>query len=204
MHRPMADLLKLIWSAIIVLFRSRASLEAEILTLRHQLNVLRRKSPKRLTFSNFDRLVFATLYRFAPGIVSALAIVEPETVRWHRAGFRLVWRWKSRCRVGRPKAPLEIRQLIRDMSRANPLWGAPRIHGESEAWHRRRPDLHRQIHGKAQKAAVRALPLGRLSFCRDGYGPSSIGRPGPGRGLPRAPSRTFALLSNLDLLGAQT
>ena len=131
MHRPMADLLKLIWSAIIALFRSRASLEAEILTLRHQLNVLRRKSPKRLTFSNFDRLVFATLYRFAPRVVSALAIVEPETViRWHRAGFRLVWRWKSRCRVGRPKVPLEIRQLIRDMSRANPLWGAPRIHGE--------------------------------------------------------------------------
>ena len=131
MHRPMADLLKLIWSAIIALFRSRASLEAEILTLRHQLSVLRRKSPKRLTFSNFDRLVFATLYRFAPRVVRALAIVEPETViRWHRAGFRLVWRWKSRCRVGRPKVPLEIRQLIRDMSRANPLWGAPRIHGE--------------------------------------------------------------------------
>ena len=64
-------------------------------------------------------------------LCSALAIVEPETViRWHRAGFRLVWRWKSRCRVGRPKVPLEIRQLIRDMSRANPLWGAPRIHGE--------------------------------------------------------------------------
>jgi hypothetical protein len=58
-------------------------------------------------------------------------IVKPETViRWHRAGFRLFWRWKSRSRVGRPKVPLEIRQLIRDMSLANPLWGAPRIHGE--------------------------------------------------------------------------
>jgi hypothetical protein len=131
MHRSMADLLKLTWWAIIGLFRSRAALEAEILTLRHQLNVLRRNSPKRLAFTNFDRLMFSTLYRFAPGIVSALAIVEPETViRWHRAGFRLVWRWKSRCRVGRPKVPLEIRQLIRDMSRTNPLWGAPRIHGE--------------------------------------------------------------------------
>jgi hypothetical protein len=105
----------MIWSAIIALFRSRASLEAEILTLRHQLNVLRRKSPKRLTFSNFVRLVFATLYRFAPRVVHALAIVRLETViRWHRAGFRLVWRWKSRCRVGRPKVPLEIRQLIRE------------------------------------------------------------------------------------------
>ena len=99
------------------MFRSRASLEAEILTLRHQLNVLQRQSPKRLTFGNFDRLVFATLYRLAPRILDALAIVEPDTViRWHRAGFRLFWRWKSRCRVGRPKVPLEIRRLIRDMS----------------------------------------------------------------------------------------
>jgi hypothetical protein len=131
MHCLMGDMLKLIWWAVIGLFRSRASLEAEILTLRHQLNVLRRKSPKRLTFSNFDRLVFATLYRFAPCVVNALAIVEPETViRWHRAGFRMFWRWKSQCRAGRPKVPVEIRQLIRDMSLANPLWGAPRIHGE--------------------------------------------------------------------------
>src|SRR5450631_3815041 len=131
MHCPMGDMLKLIWWAVIALFRSRASLEAEILTLRHQLNVLRRKSPKRLTFSNFDRLVFAILYGFAPRVLNALAIVEPETViRWHRAGFRLFWRWKSQCRAGRPRVALEIRQLIREMSLANPLWGAPRIHGE--------------------------------------------------------------------------
>jgi hypothetical protein len=63
--------------------------------------------------------------------VKALAIVEPETViRWHRAGFRMFWRWKSRSRSGRPRVALEIRQLIREMSLANPLWGAPRIHGE--------------------------------------------------------------------------
>jgi integrase-like protein len=106
-------------------------LEAEILTLRHQLNVLRRKAPKRLAFSNFDRLVFTSLYRIAPGVLDALVIVKPETViRWHRAGFRLFWRWKSRTRGGRPMVPLEIRRLIRDMSLANPLWGAPRIHGE--------------------------------------------------------------------------
>ena len=127
----MGEVLKLIWCAVIGLFRSRASLEAEILALRHQLNVLRRKSPKRLAFSNFDRLVFAGLYWFAPRIVNALVIVEPETViRWHRAGFRSFWRWKSRCRCGRPKVRLKIRQLIRAMSLANPLWGAPRIHGE--------------------------------------------------------------------------
>jgi hypothetical protein len=127
----MGDILKLIWWAVIGLFRSRASFEAEILTLRHQLNVLRRKAPKRLAFSNFDRLVFTSLYRIAPGVLDALVIVKPETIiRWHRAGFRLFWRWKSRTRGGRPMVPLEIRRLIRDMSLANPLWGAPRIHGE--------------------------------------------------------------------------
>ena len=131
MLSPMGDMLRLIWRAAIGLFRSKTSLEAEILTLRHQLNVLRRKSPKRMAFNNFDRLIFASLYQIAPRIVNALAIVEPATViRWHRAGFRLFWRWKSRCRSGRPKVSLEIRQLIRAMSLANPLWGAPRIHGE--------------------------------------------------------------------------
>src|SRR6202048_2717485 len=127
----MRDVCSLIWLALIGLFRSRASLQAEILTLRHQLNVLRRKSPQRLTFSSIDRPVFAGLYRLAPGVLDALKIVRPETViRWHRAGFRAYWHWKSRPRGGRPKTPLEIRHLIRKMSLANPLWGAPRIHGE--------------------------------------------------------------------------
>ena len=127
----MRDIFNLIWWAVVGLFRSRASLEAEILTLRHQLNVLRRKSPKRLALRNLDRLVFAGLYWLVPRVVNALVIVEPETViGWHRAGFRSFWRWKSRCRGGRPKVPFEIRRLIRDMSLANPLWGAPRIHGE--------------------------------------------------------------------------
>jgi transposase InsO family protein len=127
----MRDLCSLIWCALVGLFRSRASLEAEILVLRHQLSVLRRKSPKRVSFSNIDRLVFAGLYGLAPGVVEALKIVKPETViRWHRAGFRAYWRWKSRPRGGRPTTSAEIRQLIRGMSVANPLWGAPRIHGE--------------------------------------------------------------------------
>src|SRR6266404_4582102 len=127
----MSDLCRLIWCALIGLFRSRVALEAEILVLRHQLNVLRRKSRKRLAFSNVDRLVFAGLYRVAPGVLDALKILKPQTViRWHRAGFRAYWRWKSRPRGGRPKTPADIRQLIRDMSIANPLWGAPRIHGE--------------------------------------------------------------------------
>src|SRR3984957_8049995 len=127
----MRGVCSLIWLALIGLFRSRESLQAEILTLRHQLNVLRRKSPQRLTFSSIDRRVFAGLYRLAPGVLDALKIVRPETmIRWHRAGFRAYWRWKSRPRGGRPKTPLEVRQLIRKMSLANPLWGAPRIHGE--------------------------------------------------------------------------
>jgi transposase InsO family protein len=127
----MVDILTLLWSALAGLFRSRARLEAEILILRQQLNVLRRKSPKRFAFGNFDRLVFVALYRLVPGIVDALAIIRPETViRWHRAGFRSFWRWKSRRRGGRPRVPLEIRRVIRDMSLANALWGAPRIHGE--------------------------------------------------------------------------
>ena len=113
------------------LFRSRAALEAEILVLRHQLNVLRRKSPGRLAFSSIDRLVFAGMYALAPNILDALKIVKPETVlRWHRAGFRAYWRWKARSRGGRPSIPAEIRDLICKMSIANPLWGAPRIHGE--------------------------------------------------------------------------
>ena len=78
----------MIWLALVGLFQSRVSLEAEILALRHQLNVLRRKSPKKLTFTGIDRLVFAGLYRLAPGMLDALAIVKPERViRWHRAGF---------------------------------------------------------------------------------------------------------------------
>jgi transposase InsO family protein len=127
----MSDIFKLILRAVIELFRSKASLEMEILTPCHQINVLRRSSAKRPAFTNIDRLVFAALYRLVPRVVNALVIVEPETViGWHRAGFRLFCRWKSRCRRGRPKVLLEIRQLIRDMSLANPLWGAPRIHGE--------------------------------------------------------------------------
>src|SRR5260370_7973455 len=92
----MRDVCSLIWLALIGLFRSRASLQAEILTLRHQLNVLRRKSPQRLTFTGIDRLVFAGLYRLAPGVLDALKIVRPETViRSHRPGFQAYLPLKS-------------------------------------------------------------------------------------------------------------
>jgi len=127
----MPEVCSLVWLALVGAFRSRVSLEAENTILRHQLNVLRRQSPKRPTFGMLDRLIFAGLYRLAPKVVGALAIVKPETViKWHRAGFRSYWRWKSRRRGGRPTVAPEIRKLIREMSIANPLWGAPRIHGE--------------------------------------------------------------------------
>ena len=127
----MSDLCRLIWCGLIGLFWPRAALQAEILVLRHQLNVLRRKSPKRVAFSNIDRIVFVGLYHLAPTVLEALKIVRPETlICWHRTGFRAYWRWKSHPRGGRPKTPADIRKLIHEMSVANPLWGAPRIHGE--------------------------------------------------------------------------
>jgi transposase InsO family protein len=116
---------------VIDLLRSRVALEAEILVLRQQINVLRRASSKRPPFISIDRLILGGVCRLFPEMYDALAIVRPDTViRWHRAGFRSYWRWKSRRRCGRPTVPSEIRRLIREMSIANPLWGAPRIHGE--------------------------------------------------------------------------
>ena len=127
----MREMCRLIWSVLVGPFRSKAALLAEILVLRHQLNIQGRRLPKRQTFGVTDRLIFVALYRMAPTVVSALAIVQPETViKWHRAGFRSYWHWRSRRRGGRPIVPLEIRRLIREMSIANVLWGAPRIHGE--------------------------------------------------------------------------
>ena len=127
----MLEIFNLLRWILLDLFRSRSSLEGEVIALRHQLNLLRRRTPKRPALRSFDRLIFILLYRLAPTVLDAVTIVRPETImRWHRAGFRSFWRWKSRRRSGRPKVPLEVRQLIREISLANPLWGAPRIHGE--------------------------------------------------------------------------
>src|SRR6516165_7531857 len=112
-------------------FRSKLRLEAENAVLRHQLNVLRRRLQGRVRLTNHDRLFFIQLYRWFPAVVKVLTIIRPETlVRWHRAGFRCYWCWKSRPLGGRPQIDPEQRVLIRRMSRENPLWGAPRIHGE--------------------------------------------------------------------------
>jgi len=112
-------------------FRSQARLEAEIIFLRHQLNLLRRRRPAKPRLTTADRLLFVGLYRLVPSLLNAAVIIQPDTiVRWHRAGFRSYWRWKSRSRGGRPKVSVEVRNLIRRMNAENPLWGAPRIHGE--------------------------------------------------------------------------
>jgi hypothetical protein len=104
-------------------FRTRASLQLEVLAVRHQLNVLRR-SVKRAKLTAADRLLWARLSRFWTGWRSALVLVKPETViDWHRKGFRLLWTWKvRRGQPGRPPVCQETRKLIRQMSRDNPLW----------------------------------------------------------------------------------
>src|SRR3979490_1764454 len=112
-------------------FKSKIRLEAENATLRHQLVVLRRKLKGRARLTNNDRWFFVQLYRWFPSSLPVVMIIRPETlVRWHQAGFRRYWRWKSRRRGGRPPIEAELRALIRQMSRENLLWGAPRIHGE--------------------------------------------------------------------------
>jgi len=108
--------------------RSRAEVELENLALRHQLHALHRERPGRPRLFAIDRLLWVWLYRLWH-CLDAMVLVKPATVvQWHRQGFRLFWRWRSRS--GRPSVDREIRALIRQMSSANPLWGAPRIHGE--------------------------------------------------------------------------
>src|SRR6202790_5760857 len=119
-------------------FKSKSRLEAENAALRHQLIVLRRTMPGRPWLTNNDRWFFLQMYRWFPSILKVVRIIQPETlVRWHRAGFRCYWRWKSLGRGGRPQIETELRALIQRMSIENPLWGAPRIHGDPHFrfWH---------------------------------------------------------------------
>src|SRR5213075_162136 len=112
-------------------FKSKLRLEAENAVLRHQLIVLKRRLRGRVRLTNNDRWFFIQLYRWFPSTLKVLTIIRPETlVRWHRAGFRCYWRWKSRNLGGRPQIAVDLRALIRRMSVENLLWGAPRIHGE--------------------------------------------------------------------------
>jgi putative transposase len=125
----MLALITTLSSLLVCRFRSRAALELEVVALRHQLAVLRRQQPGRLKLTSLDRLLWVWLYRAWPRCLKVMVLVKSATVvQWHRAGFRLYWRWRSRA--GRPRAASEVRDLIRQISKANPLWGAPRIHGE--------------------------------------------------------------------------
>jgi hypothetical protein len=127
----MIALLYFVLAVLTAPFKSKIRLEAENMVLRHQLIILRRKVHGRVRLTNNDRWFFIQLYRWFPSIQQVLTIVQPEMlVRWHRAGFRCYWRWKSRTRGGGPQIDIDLRTLIRRMSVENPLWGAPRIHGE--------------------------------------------------------------------------
>ena len=127
----MIALLWLVWAILASPFKSKCRLELENATLRHQVMVLRRQARGRIRLTDLDRLFLVQLYRWFPSMLRVLAVVQPETViRWHRAGFRSYWRWKSPTLGGRPAIGSDLRLLIRRMSIDNPLWGAPRIHGE--------------------------------------------------------------------------
>ena len=123
------------------LFRSRRRLEIENLFLRHQLNIAMRRAPHRLRLRMRDRVLLVLMTWLWPSLLGLSRVVQPDTIlRWHRAGFRVYWRWKSRGRAGRPSISRELRELIRRMSRENPLWGAPRIHGELSSLASRLPN----------------------------------------------------------------
>jgi hypothetical protein len=113
------------------MFKSWRRLEAENLFFRHQLNIALRRAPPRLRLRGSDRALLIWMTRFWPSLLSSAQVVQPETIlRWHCAGFKVFWRWKSRNRVGRPRIDRGLRDLIQRMSRENPGWGASRIHGE--------------------------------------------------------------------------
>jgi transposase InsO family protein len=120
----------IIWS----LFRrivAGSAADAENVALRHQVRVLHSQLRRRPKLTRWDRLLFASLYHVHSDVLRSISIVRPETVvRWHRAGFGLFWKRRSRGRAGRPRVPTEVRKLIRRIGVENPLWGAPRIHGE--------------------------------------------------------------------------
>ena len=125
----MLDLIRCLLLAGLAFFRTRRQLAVEILTLRQQLGVLKR-SVKRPRLTSVDRRLWVLLSRRWAGWSDALIIAKPETVvRWHRAGFRRYWSWRSRSKSGRPAIDPKVRRLIKRMATAN-MWGAPRIHGD--------------------------------------------------------------------------
>jgi hypothetical protein len=116
----MLDLVRSLWLLICDLFKSQERLRAENLLLRHQLNIALRRAPPRPRLLQSDRVLLVWMTRFYPEFLGLAQVVKPETIlRWHRAGFRAFWRWKSRKRAGRPKIDRALRDLIRRMNREN-------------------------------------------------------------------------------------
>jgi hypothetical protein len=149
----MRDACSLIWLALIGLFRSRALLQAEILTLRHQLNVLRRKSPQRLTFTSIDRLVFAGLYRLAPGVLDALKIGDRDPLASRRLPSVLALeiktaQWPSNDPAGNPSAH------SRDESRQPIMGRTTASRRASQARHRCRTNHRCKVYGEGTATAV--------------------------------------------------
>jgi putative transposase len=160
-HGPaMVELLRLVLGTMRVACCGRRDLVIENLALRHQLAIALRPR-RRPQLKRRDKLFWLLLCRFMTGWRRHLVLVRPETVmRWHRQGWRLFWRWKSRTRLGRPQLPVEIRDLIATMSRENVLWGTERIRGELrklgiEVSNRSSP----RYHWRAPTGRIRSRPV---------------------------------------------
>ena len=174
----MIEFLSLVTHILVSPFKTRAQLEAEIILLRHQVNVLRRRLPPKPKLTVADRLLFVWLYRLFPSVLAAITIVQPETIiRWHRTGFRLYWRWKSRSRGGRPRVPMESGQPT--LGRTAHPWRA------AEARYRSRSVDRCQVYGEEGARAFANL---------EDFPPQSYGRHRR-HGLPdRADNRLPAAL----------
>jgi hypothetical protein len=175
----MIAILRALGKFVADLFKSRSRLEAENLFFRYQLNIALRRAPAHLRLHSSDRALLVWMTRLWPSLLGAARVVQPETIlRWHRAGFKAFWCWKSRKRIGRPKIDRGLRDLIQRMSRDNPLWGAARIHGELlmlgfEALNRQFPNTWCGVGPRRRKAGrhffettLRRLPLSICALCQ--------------------------------------
>src|SRR5205809_7497976 len=144
----MIALLSFFLTLLVSPFKSKSRLEGENAALRHQLIVLRRKVRGRVQLTNGDRLFLVLLYRWFPSVLKTITIIRPETlVRWHRAGFRRYWRWKSRPLGGRPQIEVDLRTDPADERGKSAVGGPTYPWGAAQAWLRGRSVQRREIHG---------------------------------------------------------
>ncbi len=153
----MCNLIFFLFGSFRSLVQSRLRPQAEVIALQHQITVLRRSQRGRVRLCASDPVFWVWLSRLRSGWRSALAIVKPETViSWHRKGFRLYWAWKSgRGTPGRPEVSEEVRDLVRKMSKANPLWGSAAYPwGTAQNRYRSVPSDGGEVHGSPMQAAL--------------------------------------------------